>query len=85
MIQVFAKRHRSRNVEPGERLAVWMTLTFDQIEPPTLQEMLDAHPLLHTEDELVAEVYQAIRHGWLSPRYSPTDQDTVYVPGPRLR
>lgn len=90
-MQIFAKRLRCRKLFPGERLGVWVKMNSDpDIEPLTLAEIVEAYPLhdgrrVGTEDEMIREIYDAISNGFLSPRYSAADQDTVYVLGPRLR
>lgn len=67
----------------GRDLGVWLSHTFDYDEPPTLAEMLDAHPLYHTAEEMWPDLLLAQFGGYIVWRDS--DEGTVFLPGPKLR
>ena len=67
----------------GRGLGVWLSHTFDYDEPPTFEELADAHPLIHTAEHLRARLALAQASGHVITKDSP--EGTVYLPGPRLR
>lgn len=64
-------------------LGAWLSKTFDYDEPPTLAEMLDAHPLFRSVSAMESVVLTAMGAGYITAKDS--DEGTVYIPGPGLR